>query len=276
MVRYGMLIDVKKCISDRACDAACKNVNEIPVGEYNGREYYRMRPKDIELGTYPYVVRNNTQILCMQCEYPPCVAACPVRGALYKRSDGIVIVDAKKCNGCQLCIPACPYDALYYRADTKVVDKCDFCASYRDLAAGQLPVCVESCVGSCRTFGDLDDPKSEVSMRIQELNAKPLHPEYGTKPSIYYTPHSAVLHAAVTDAAGKIVRATATLTNLETGATVTAATDKEGRFVFRRLKVGEAYSLAVNVDGYYTKMLGTVYIRDEYTDLKTMYLHRSM
>jgi Fe-S-cluster-containing dehydrogenase component len=273
MVRYGMLIDLKSCFGDRACFVACKNVNEIPVGEYKGREYYRIRPRDIELGTYPYVVRNTTPILCMQCQNPPCVDACPTTGAIYKRSDGIVVVDEKKCTGCQFCVSACPYDALYYRADKKVVDKCDFCAS--ELDAGKQPVCVTNCPGEAMVFGDLDNPNSELSVKIRELNAKLLHPEYGTKPSVYYKPHAAVLHAAVADSAGGVVQgANAMLTDLETGAAVTVTADKEGRLFFRRLKVGEVYSLTVNVDGYYTKMLGAVYIRDEYTDLKTISLYK--
>ena len=54
-------------------------------------------------------------MLCMHCENPPCVEACPTEGATYKREDGIVVVDKEKCIGCKSCIMACPYGARYYR-----------------------------------------------------------------------------------------------------------------------------------------------------------------
>jgi tetrathionate reductase subunit B len=271
MVRYGMLVDLKSCFGCRACFVACKNVNEIPVGEYNGREYYRARPKDRELGNYPYVVRNTTPLLCMQCQDPPCISVCPVPGAISKRKDGIVVIDQTKCTGDQLCIAACPYDAIYYRADKKVADKCDLCASRID--AGKQPICATTCIANALIFGDLDDPNSLVSSQVKELDARPLHAEYGTSPSVYYTSHSAMLHASVKDSAGAIVQgATATLTNLETGAAVTASSDGEGRVVFRNLKIRGAYSLMVEMDGYNPKNMGVVYIADDYTDLKAVKL----
>ena len=78
----------------------CKANHGIPVGEYAGREYYRIWPMEVELGKYPYVVRNLTPLLCMQCETPPCVVVCQIPGAIYRREDGIVLIDEKKCNGC--------------------------------------------------------------------------------------------------------------------------------------------------------------------------------
>ena len=106
MTRYGMLIDLKSCIGCKSCMIACKCNNDIPVSEYEGREYYRIWPMEVELGKYPYVVRNMTPLLCMQCEDPPCVDVCPIPEALYKRKDGIILVDEDKCDGCRLCIQA--------------------------------------------------------------------------------------------------------------------------------------------------------------------------
>lgn len=71
-----------------------------------------------------------------------------------------------------------------HRAGT--VEKCSFCAER--VAAGQEPVCVQSCTAKARYFGDLDDRDSEVVTLIAKFGGKPVNPEYGTKPKVYYLP----------------------------------------------------------------------------------------
>jgi molybdopterin-containing oxidoreductase family iron-sulfur binding subunit len=64
-----------------------------------------------------------------------------------------------------------------------VVEKCDFCVER--LAVGKLPACVEVSEGIL-TFGDLNDPESEVSRLLKENYAIRRKTNLGTGPSVYY------------------------------------------------------------------------------------------
>ncbi len=182
MARFGLYIDVRRCIGCYSCIVACKNWNQIRAGYDGGR----ISLVDLSEGEYPNISRTIFPILCMQCEDAPCIAECPVEGAIYRREDGIVVIDKDKCTGCKdrKCIHACPYGVLYYREDEDAVDKCDFCVERIDL--GLAPYCVEACPTQAMVFGDIDDPKSEVSKSIRATKAKPLLFKGGIEPKVFY------------------------------------------------------------------------------------------
>ncbi|EAX48290.1 4Fe-4S ferredoxin, iron-sulfur binding domain protein [Thermosinus carboxydivorans Nor1] len=175
--RFGMVIDLRKCISCQACTAACKIENRVPAG------YYRTWVAEFETGTYPAVRKVFLPQLCNHCSEPACVSVCPT-GATFKRDDGIVVVDDTICWGCGYCINACPYDKRFFNPVTKVADKCTLCAHRLD--RGLLPACVETCVGGARICGDLNDPKSEVSQLLQKFPTSVLRPSQGTGPMVFY------------------------------------------------------------------------------------------
>ncbi len=199
MVRWGMVIDLRKCIGCQACTVACKVENATTQGVFWNKVL------KTERGKYPTVTRTFLPRPCMHCEDPPCVAVCPT-GASYKRQDGIVLIDYDKCIGCKYCIGACPYGVRTYVDEPKsyfpsaglsqfeqyrygehqsgVVEKCTFCVQRVD--NGQQPACVQTCPPEARYFGDLDDPASEVSKIIKTNNAVQLRTETGTNPSVYY------------------------------------------------------------------------------------------
>lgn len=208
--RWGMVIDLRKCIGCSSCTVACKAENHLPPGVV-------YRPVIVEeVGTFPNVSMQFTPRPCMQCDNPPCVPVCPV-GATYKRSDGIVVIDYDVCIGCRYCITACPYQArtfdwgLYYTSNTPQLEsyekvpsfeydeewpregqespigntrKCHFCIQRLD--AGILPACVTTCLGRATYFGDLNDPQSLVSELASSSNATRLKEELGTEPKVYY------------------------------------------------------------------------------------------
>lgn len=178
MARYGFYVDLSRCIGCYSCVVGCKNWHEI-----DAREDGRIGLMDMTTGEYPDVSRWIIPVMCMQCEYPPCVSVCRYK-ASYKRKDGIVAIDSKKCVGCELCTFACPYQVRHMRVNPNVADGCDFCAERVDL--GLEPYCVESCPMDALVFGDLDDTESEVRKLIKLENAEPLLRKFGTKPKVYY------------------------------------------------------------------------------------------
>ena len=208
--KWAMVIDLARCIGCSACTVACKAENNLPPGVV-----YRPVMEE-ELGEYPNVRRRFTPRPCMQCDDPPCVPVCPV-SATYKRPDGIVEIDYKRCIGCRYCVAACPYNARtfdfgeFYTADTPEkqayevspspeygrswkrtgqkspignVRKCQFCI--HRLEAGMLPACTTTCVGLATFFGDKNDPESLVSELIGSPRVTRLKEELGTDPKVYY------------------------------------------------------------------------------------------
>ncbi len=265
MARYGMLIDLKSCNGCRACMTACKGAHNIPFGQHKGREYYRIWPEEVEQGTYPYVLRSLTPMLCMHCENPPCAKACPIPGAIFTRQAGIVLIDGGKCNGCQACIPACPYGALYFREDKEKVDKCTFCVENID--RGLVPECVRACPVEAIFFGNLDDPDSTIAKRIQEWEAKPPRPELGTQPAIFYTAHAAQLRGAVEsrETGHPVPGATVIAQCLNNGEVNSTSTDSEGIFFFWCLRVRKKYLITIEAQGL-ARSTRELYLEREYTD----------
>jgi len=198
-MRYGMVIDIKRCIGCYACQMVCKAEHNTPPSVFWGRVLIK------EEGRYPSVRTTFLPVLCYHCQEPPCRDVCPT-GATTKQGDGLVLVDYDLCVGCRACMMACPYQNRYYwdkSPDTyfteggspyeltvprefqkAVVQKCDFCRER--LERGLEPACVVTCPAEARTFGDLDDPNSEVSRLIKERRGFQIQPDLGTDPSVYY------------------------------------------------------------------------------------------
>jgi len=178
MARYGLLVDVERCNGCDGCVVGCKNWHGIPAGEGG-----RIRIIDKTAGDFPDVKRWIFPVLCMQCEYPPCVAVCRFQ-ACFVNETGIVQVIEKKCVGCELCVVACPYGARVMRKN-KIPDSCDFCLDR--LEEGEIPYCVASCPNHALIFGDLDNPDGILRKTIVRKRARPLKKRYGTRPRVYYT-----------------------------------------------------------------------------------------
>jgi len=189
MTSYGFVIDIGKCIGCDACTEACRDQfagNAYPpysAAQVDTGEYY-IEMKTLESGTFPNVQGSYTPYPCMQCDNPPCKTAA-TNSAVYTRPDGIVIIDPKLSVGQTqlLTSTACPYGKIYWNQVANIPQKCTFCAHKVD--QGMTPTCVEACPTTAILFGDLSDSSSDVAKAVAS-GAAPLHPEYGTKPKVYY------------------------------------------------------------------------------------------
>jgi len=176
--RWGMLVDQRRCIGCHSCTIACKSENNVPLG------YWRSWVKGLQTGNFPDAGNLYLRRLCNHCDVAPCVQVCPVQATVRREEDGVVVMYYGKCIGCGMCISACPYDARFFNPIRHTADKCDFCAARID--QGLKPACVEACVSRALVFGDLDDPRSEISIELASIGASVIKPELGTKPKVFY------------------------------------------------------------------------------------------
>ena len=185
MPRYGLVFDLERCIGCHACTVACKVENSIEQGSLIRVEMLDGQPLDTARGQFPELTMHYLPLTCMHCQDPPCMDVCPT-DAIYKRDDGVVILDISKCNGCQVCLTTCPYGVILWAETTGVATKCHLCASR--IEQGMGPFCVLCCETEAIHFGDLSDPQSEVSQLIVRRSSYTLKPKEKTGPAVYYLP----------------------------------------------------------------------------------------
>jgi len=208
--RWGMLIDINKCIGCNYCTYACQAVNNLQ----DDMAYSVVTKETTQTGAEYFLSRP-----CMHCDDAPCVHVCPVN-ATYLRPDGIVTMDYDLCIGCRYCEIACPYDVRVFnwKKNTEtsprvpeygvpevpprprgVMEKCTFCQHRidpgveRGLTPGvdpqATPACVIACPTVARIFGDLNDPESPISKALSETTLTiRLREDLSTSPKVYYIP----------------------------------------------------------------------------------------
>lgn len=255
MARYGMLIDITRCNGCYNCFLSCRD-------EYCGNDYppysvsqpvagqFWMRVIEQERGKYPKVKVAYLPIPCMQCEQAPCMTAAS-NNAVYRRSDGVVLIDPEQAAGQKRIVSACPYRVIYWNEEKNLPQKCSFCVHLLD-EGWKEPRCIESCPTGALVFGDLDDPASTVSKLMALQQAEILHPEYETRPRVRYIGlpkrfiAGEVIFGDREDECAEGVGVTLTGRKLEKR----ARTDNYGDFEFEGLEPDTEYALKIEHDGY--------------------------
>jgi len=268
MMGKVMIIDITKCNGCHNCQIACKDEHvgndwspiaspQPLTGQFWNRVVDRVR------GQVPKVKVAYEHTMCQHCDEAPCIKACTEK-AIYKRPDGIVIIDPTLCKGSHNCIEACPYPGvIFFNEDLKIAQKCTFCAHLLDQGWTETR-CAEVCPTGAFTFGEEDDPEIKELM----VRAEVLHPEFGTKPRVYYiglpktfvagciydpeadeVVQGARVTITRTDGAEVATAAEATGADVATATQVTATTDEFGDFLVDGLELG-TYRVLIEKEGF--------------------------
>lgn len=217
-MRWGLVIDLDRCTACQACVVACKHENNVSFSTPRTAAEGRLMTWVQLLAVETKGTATTLPLMCQQCDRPPCADVCPT-SATYLNPEGIVAQIYPRCIGCRYCTNACPYAVKVFNwtapdwpepmqamrnpdvsvRSVGVVEKCTFChhrlmaAKERARAAGRelapddyVPACVQTCPSEAMTFGDLDDPHSDVAALAASPRAFRWMEELGTKPKVIY------------------------------------------------------------------------------------------
>lgn len=174
MGQYGWLLDPKKCIECRACEAACKQWNQVQAGKNIRYRQVHIR----EAGVYPRVSILALSLACNHCDNALCTRACPAK-AIKQRPDGLVYINRDECLGCGMCVKFCPYGAPQFDSVNRKMEKCTGCWDRVDAGVG--PACATLCPTGALQWGKWSDIKDQGVDRVTGFN----HPGT-TRPNIRF------------------------------------------------------------------------------------------
>lgn len=187
MNKWNLIVDIAKCHDCNNCFLACKDEyfeNDFPP--YSSAQP-RMGQRWIDIlrkerGQFPKVDVSYLPYPCMHCDDADCIKAAEGE-AIYKRDDGIVIIDPLKAKGQKAVVESCPYGVIWWNEELDLPQKCTFCAHLLDEGWDE-PRCVQACPTGALEFVHIQDSDMELMIESDKLDT--LHPEYGLEPRVYY------------------------------------------------------------------------------------------
>lgn len=238
------VFDATKCNGCYNCQLGCKdeNVNNawlpyaLPQPDVG---HFWLKLEETTHGQTPKVKMEYTPKVCNHCDDAPCIKAYP--DAIYKRDDGLVIIDPEKAKGHKDIADACPWGYIYWNDELEVAQKCTGCAHLVD--EGLAPHCVDLCFSEALRFGDKEDFADELADAEYFVDEN-------VGPNVYYInmPHLFIGGDVWDEAADEIIEG-AEVSLSGNGVELSTTTDDFGDFWFKRLMPG-TYTLKVKADGY--------------------------
>ena len=240
-------IDLSVCNGCYCCQIACKD--EHVANDWT--PYAKPQPDtgqfwigltELVRGQVPKVKVTYIPKMCHHCDDAPCIDQCKAE-AIYKRDDGLVIINPEKCVGCKLCADTCPHNAIYFNEGLNIAQKCTGCAHLLDNDdEWKVPRCVDQCPTDALHFDDEENLKDFIA------EAELLNPEAGTKSRVYYKhlPKKFVA-GTVYDPVEKevVIGAVCMLKDTDSQEIHTVKTDNFGDFWFRGLKDDGNFMLTI-------------------------------
>jgi Fe-S-cluster-containing dehydrogenase component len=186
-MKWALFVDVAKCHNCRNCFVACKDEhvdNDYPgyaaPQPRHGHEWIAIETR--ERGSAPVVDVAHVPTMCNHCEDAPCMRGVS-DGSVYRRPDGIVMIDPVKARGKRELVASCPYGAIWWNEELQLAQKWTFDAHLLD-RGWKEPRCAQVCPTAAITAAKLDD--AALAARVAEEKLDVLQPELGAKPRVFY------------------------------------------------------------------------------------------
>ncbi len=249
-----MVIDIDKCNGCYSCYLACKDEyvgnDFLPysVAQSNdGKPFISVTEK--ERGKCPTVKVDYIPLPCLQCADAPCVNKA-VNSEVYRRPDGIVVIDPEKALGKREIVTYCPNRVISWNEEKNLPQKCTFCVHLLEKGAKE-PRCVEACPVGALLFGDLDDPNSKVSKLAKAKGTEEMNPEYSLKPSVLYRnlPKRFIAGEVVLEKQKACAQGIKVVLKCDESEQ-TCVTDFMGDFEFDGLNSNKAFKVIIAAEGY--------------------------
>jgi formate dehydrogenase iron-sulfur subunit len=190
----GFFTDTTVCIGCKACEVACKEWNQLPDDGFlfTGMSYdntaslgastwrhvsFIERPVPLTgqttgVGDFSWLMMSD---VCKHCRSAACLEVCPT-GSIVRTEFDSVFVQPDICNGCGMCVSACPFGVIDRREDDGGAWKCTLC--YDRQRDGMTPACAKACPTDSIQFGDIDELTARAGRRVQELHDRGMTEAY--------------------------------------------------------------------------------------------------
>jgi tetrathionate reductase subunit B len=262
-----LIIDAEKCVACYNCFIACKDEfvdhSWLPYSEAqpdHGPAFIAVN--EVERGRFPKVKIRYIPRPCLQCESPACQKAAR-DDAVYKREDGVVIIDPVKSKGQRQIAKACSFGAILWNEALDIPQKCTLCIHLLE-QGWSVPRCVEVCPTEALRYGD------EEEFFDLTASAETLDPRCGRRPGVYYLglPGTFIAGTAYSSDNGDCLEGVQVELRKEAEAGTTATTTNNyGDFEFEGIEKGSKYSLRIEAEGYYPVTIENIdTVRDIYLD----------
>jgi carbon-monoxide dehydrogenase iron sulfur subunit len=153
--RKFISVDPSKCTGCGICEYACT----LEKGE---TIWNPIRSRIRVVRMTPLI---NFALTCRACDDAKCVKACPEKALSQAENTGLLIIDEKRCKGCDWCVQACEHGGITIHGDTGKAIACDLCQGE--------PKCKEACPEEALDLVDSDEAaEKRFSDALDQLPAK--------------------------------------------------------------------------------------------------------